>query len=53
MTIHELQVMSVAVVVAFLVRESAKTVFLSLQFSKYLTQQGFRIASFISWAEFG
>lgn len=53
MTIHELQVTPVAVVIAFLVWETDKVVFLNLQFSKYLTQQGFRIVSFISQAEFG
>lgn len=37
MMIHELQVTPVAVVIAFLVWESDKVVFLNLQFSKYLT----------------
>lgn len=53
MTIHELQVTPVAAVIAFLVWVSDKVVFLNLQFSKYLTQQGFTIVSFTSWAGFG
>lgn len=51
--VMELQVTLVAVLVAFLVWDCNKVAFVSHQCSKCLTQQGFRIVSVISWAEFG